>query len=180
MVFTGIPAIGKRLDPQTAVLTRPELIPDALGVSLAFFSVFLALGAVALYVVPRLLGLLVKPDRVYPLYGFHYTVHRLSARMTNLKFFAWLFGDSSYIVHYLRGLGYDLSRVEQTGSNFGTEVQHETPFPGLRRHRHDGGRRALPGQCRVFQYVFPAVPGVDRAAQLPGQQHRLPGGGQDG
>ncbi|GAA2196556.1 Pls/PosA family non-ribosomal peptide synthetase [Streptomyces bangladeshensis] len=128
MVFTGIPAIGKRLDPQTAVLTRPELIPDALGVSLAFFSVFLALGAVALYVVPRLLGLLVKPDRVYPLYGFHYTVHRLSARMTNLKFFAWLFGDSSYIVHYLRGLGYDLSRVEQTGSNFGTEVQHETPF----------------------------------------------------
>jgi non-ribosomal peptide synthetase-like protein len=128
MVFTGIPAIGKRLDPQTAVLTRPELIPDALGVSLALFSGFLVVGLVALYAVPRLLSLLVRPDRVYPLYGFHYTVHRAAARMTNIKFFAWLFGDSSYIVHYLRGLGYDLSRVEQTGSNFGTEVQHETPF----------------------------------------------------
>ncbi|MFJ4521344.1 Pls/PosA family non-ribosomal peptide synthetase [Streptomyces sp. NPDC088810] len=128
MVFTGIPAIGKRLDPQTAVLTRPELIPDALGVSLALFSGFLVLGLVALYTVPRLLGLFVKPDRVYPLYGFHYSLHRAAARMTNVKFFAWLFGDSSYIVHYLRGLGYDLTRVEQTGSNFGTEVQHETPF----------------------------------------------------
>ena len=48
--------------------------------------------------------------------------------MTNIRFFTWLFGDSSYIVPYLRGLGYDLSRVEQTGSNFGTEVQHETPY----------------------------------------------------
>ncbi|QTE01556.1 Pls/PosA family non-ribosomal peptide synthetase [Streptomyces cyanogenus] len=128
MVFTGIPAIGKRLDPQTAVLTRPELIPDALGVSLALFCGFLVLGQVTLYAVPRLLGLLVKPDRVYPLYGFHYTVHRLAARITNVKFFAWLFGDSSYIVPYLRCLGYDLTRVEQTGSNFGTEMQHETPF----------------------------------------------------
>ena len=48
--------------------------------------------------------------------------------MTNIKFFTRLFGDSSYIVHYLRCLGYDLSRVEQTGSNFGTEVKHENPF----------------------------------------------------
>ncbi|MET9446596.1 Pls/PosA family non-ribosomal peptide synthetase [Streptomyces cinerochromogenes] len=128
MVFTGIPAIGKRLDPQTAVLTRPELIPDALVVSLSLFCGFLTLGLAALYAVPRLLNLLVKPDRVYPLYGFHYTLHRAAARLTNLKFFAWLCGDSSYIVHYLRGLGYDLSRVEQTGSNFGTEMQHETPF----------------------------------------------------
>nr|WP_078972633.1 Pls/PosA family non-ribosomal peptide synthetase [Streptomyces antibioticus] len=128
MLFTEVPAIGKRLDPQTAVLTRPELIPDALGVSLALFSGFLVVGLVVLYTVPRLMGLFVKPDRVYPLYGFHYTLHRTAARMTNIKFFAWLFGDSSYIVHYLRGLGYDLSRVEQTGSNFGTEMQHETPF----------------------------------------------------
>src|SRR5262249_14933087 len=78
--------------------------------------------------VPRLIGLVVQPDRVYPLYGFHYAAQRAVARMTNIRFFAWLFGDSSYIVHYLQGLGYDLSRVEQTGSNFGTEVQHETPF----------------------------------------------------
>ncbi|MGW4600645.1 Pls/PosA family non-ribosomal peptide synthetase [Streptomyces sp. NPDC004457] len=128
MFFTEVPAIGERLDPRTAVLTRPELIPDALGISLALFCGYLVLGLVVLCTVPRLLGLFVKPDRVYPLYGFHYTLHRAAARMTNIKFFAWLFGDSSYIVHYLRGLGYNLSRVEQTGSNFGTEMQHETPF----------------------------------------------------
>ncbi|MFG2632508.1 Pls/PosA family non-ribosomal peptide synthetase [Streptomyces sp. NPDC048362] len=128
MLFTEVPAIGKRLDPQTAALSRPELISDALGLSLVLFVGFVVLGLLAMYAVPRLLGLAVKPDRVYPLYGFHYTAHRLTARLTNIKFFTWLFGDSSYVVHYLRGLGYDLSRVEQTGSNFGTEVQHETPL----------------------------------------------------
>ena len=39
-----------------------------------------------------------------------------------------LFGGTSYIVHYLRWLGYDLHDVRQTGSNFGEEVKHETPF----------------------------------------------------
>jgi non-ribosomal peptide synthetase-like protein len=92
-----------------------------------FFGAVVA-GLVVLFTVPRLLSLAVRPDRVYPLYGFHYAVHRAVAGLTNIRFFPWLFGDSSYIVHYLRGLGYDLSRVEQTGSNFGTEVQHETPF----------------------------------------------------
>ncbi|MFD8388299.1 Pls/PosA family non-ribosomal peptide synthetase [Streptomyces sp. NPDC059680] len=128
MFFTEVPAIGKRLDPRTAALSRSELLPDALVLSLVLFFGCAALGLVVLCTVPRLLGLFVKPDQVYPLYGFHYALHRATARMTNVRFFAWLFGDSSYIVHYLRGLGYDLSRVEQTGSNFGTEVQHETPL----------------------------------------------------
>ena len=34
----------------------------------------------------------------------------------------------SYIVHYLRWLGYDLRGVRQTGSNFGEMVKHDTPF----------------------------------------------------
>ncbi|MGW0998979.1 Pls/PosA family non-ribosomal peptide synthetase [Streptomyces sp. NPDC002523] len=128
MLFTAVPAIGDRLDPAKAVVKRSEMIPDALLISCVLFFGFVVLGLAALCVVPRLLGLAVKPDRVYPLYGFQYAVHRASARMTNIKFFAWLFGDSSYIVHYLRGIGYDLSQVEQTGSNFGTEVQHESPL----------------------------------------------------
>jgi non-ribosomal peptide synthetase-like protein len=45
-----------------------------------------------------------------------------------VKFFTHLFGDSSFIVYYLRWIGYDLCEVEQTGSNFGTEVGHETPY----------------------------------------------------
>ncbi|MER7840814.1 Pls/PosA family non-ribosomal peptide synthetase [Streptomyces sp. NPDC096040] len=128
MLFTEIPAIGKRLDPQTAVLSLSELLPDALVLSLVLFFGFVVLGLLVLCTVPRLVGLVVRPDRVYPLYGFHYVLQRATAGMTNIKFFAWLFGDSSYIVHYLRGIGYDLSRVEQTGSNFGTEVQHESPL----------------------------------------------------
>jgi non-ribosomal peptide synthetase-like protein len=78
--------------------------------------------------VPRALKPYLRADRTYPLYGFHYSVHRAIVRMTNIKFFKWLCGDSSYIVHYLRSIGYDLSHVEQTGSNFGTEVQHESPY----------------------------------------------------
>src|SRR3954451_8228609 len=78
--------------------------------------------------VPRVLNLFIKPDSVYPLYGFHYGVHRAIARITNHRFFTSLFGDSSYIVHYLRMLGFHLSPVVQTGSNFGTQVKHENPF----------------------------------------------------
>ncbi|MFJ3306479.1 Pls/PosA family non-ribosomal peptide synthetase [Streptomyces sp. NPDC086549] len=128
MLFTAVPALGSRLGPDSAELTTGALVSDALALSFALFFGFLVLGLVTLFTVPRLLSLAVKPDRVYPLYGFHYALHQTTARMTNTKFFAWLFGDSSYIVYYLRGLGYDLSTVEQTGSNFGTEVQQETPF----------------------------------------------------
>jgi non-ribosomal peptide synthetase-like protein len=78
--------------------------------------------------VPRLLNLFIEPDRVYRLYGFHHAVDRAIERMTNVTFFPRLLGDSSYIVRYLRWLGYDLSEVEQTGSNFGLEVKHENPY----------------------------------------------------
>lgn len=128
MLVTEVPALGRLLAPGTVDLTRPAVYAEALSFSLALFTGLVVVGAALLFTVPRLMNLLIAPDKVYPLYGFHYSVHRAIARMTNVKFFVWLFGDSSYIVHYLRGLGYDLSHVEQTGSNFGTEVQHETPF----------------------------------------------------
>jgi non-ribosomal peptide synthetase-like protein len=78
--------------------------------------------------VPRLLNRFLTPGKVYPLYGSHDRCHRIILRMTNLKFFNLLFGDSSYVVWYVRWLGYRLGRVEQTGSNFGGEFAHETPF----------------------------------------------------
>ena len=92
------------------------------------FVGFLIVGITVMFTVPRLLNLMIEPEKVYPLYGFHYSAHRAITRLTNIKFFTWIFGDSSYIVDYLRGLGYDLNQVEQTGSNFGTEIQHETPY----------------------------------------------------
>ncbi|UUN29186.1 Pls/PosA family non-ribosomal peptide synthetase [Streptomyces sp. FIT100] len=128
IVLTEVPALDRVLAPGTVKLTSSVLYLDALVLSLVVFLGSIVLGLAVHFTVPRLLNLVVKPDKVYPLYGLHYSTHRAIARMTNVKFFKWLFGDSSYIVHYLRGLGYDLARVEQTGSNFGTEVQHESPY----------------------------------------------------
>ncbi|MEJ3750638.1 Pls/PosA family non-ribosomal peptide synthetase [Actinomycetes bacterium KLBMP 9797] len=86
------------------------------------------LGLLAVGTLPRLLNLALKPDRVYPLYGLHYALHRTVARVTRAKFYLRLFGDSSYIVGFLQWLGWDLGRVVQTGSNFGTELSYESPY----------------------------------------------------
>lgn len=128
MLLTVVPALDHLLDPNTKDLNSAGFYGEALGLSLVAFVGFVVLGFAAVSLLPRLLRPLVRPDRVYPLYGFHYSVQRAVARTTNLKFFKWLCGDSSYIVGYLKAIGYDLGEVEQTGSNFGTEVQHETPY----------------------------------------------------
>ena len=95
------------------------------------FVLFFGSGLVVLLItvtVPRVLNLAIQPDRLYRLYGFHHAVHRTIARLTNNRFFTALFGDSSFIVQYLRGVGYQLAPVVQTGSNFGTQIKHENPF----------------------------------------------------
>ncbi len=112
-----------RLPLGTWSFYRGELIASLL----VFFGGALA-GLALVMGLPRVLNLALRPDRVYPLYGVRYTLERTIARLTNLRFFMTLFGDSSYIVGYLRRLGYDLSKVQQTGSNFGLETKHETPY----------------------------------------------------
>ncbi|WP_371564657.1 Pls/PosA family non-ribosomal peptide synthetase [Streptomyces canus] len=128
LVMELVPALDPLLEPNAKELASAAFYAEALALSVALFAGFVVLGFLTVTVLPRLLNLTLKADRVYPLYGFHYSVQRAIARMTNVKFFKWLCGDSSYIVPYLRSLGYDLSHVEQTGSNFGTEVSHETPY----------------------------------------------------
>jgi non-ribosomal peptide synthetase-like protein len=131
LLLTAVPMLGQVLDPRMDAITTPTLYVDALVVSLVVFFGSVLLGLIAVATVPRVLSLFVKPVAVYPLYGFHDRVHRAIARLTSLRFFTHLFGDSSFIVHYLRWLGYDLGEVEQTGSNFGTEVGHETPYMSI-------------------------------------------------
>ncbi|MER7396549.1 Pls/PosA family non-ribosomal peptide synthetase [Streptomyces sp. NPDC000151] len=128
LLLAEAPQLTAFLSEQPPPVTSWAFYRDALAASFVLFFGSLLLGLLLVCTVPRLLHLLVKPDRVYPLYGFHYSVHRAIARLSNNKFFLRLFGDSSYIVHYLRGLSYDLSEVEQTGSNFGTDVKHESPY----------------------------------------------------
>ncbi|MFI8992737.1 Pls/PosA family non-ribosomal peptide synthetase [Streptomyces sp. NPDC053542] len=127
LLLAEAPQLTAFLSDRPPSVTSWAFYRDALIASFVLFFGSLVLGLFLVCTVPRLLHLLVKPDRVYPLYGFHYSVHRAIARLSNNRFFLRLFGDSSYIVHYLRGLSYDLSEVEQTGSNFGTEVKHESP-----------------------------------------------------
>jgi non-ribosomal peptide synthetase-like protein len=131
LLLTAMPMLGRVLDPHVDAITSPTLYLGALYISLALFFGSVLLGLLGVATVPRLLGLFVKPSAVYPLFGFHDRIHRAIVRMTGLRFFTHLFGDSSFIVYYLRWLGYDLGEVEQTGSNFGTEVGHETPYMSI-------------------------------------------------
>nr|WP_308013678.1 Pls/PosA family non-ribosomal peptide synthetase [Streptomyces sp. REN17] len=128
LLLTAAPSLEVLLDREARHITSGRFYAEALGLSAALFAGSVVIGFAVVTVVPRLLNPFLEPDRVYPLYGFHYSVQRTVARLSNARFFKWLCGDSSYIVHYLRALGYDLSHVEQTGSNFGTAVAHETPF----------------------------------------------------
>ncbi|GGG13613.1 hypothetical protein GCM10007304_29570 [Rhodococcoides trifolii] len=109
-------------------LTSAAFYVEALEISAVwFFGVFFG-GLVVVAVVPRLLSPAVEVGKIYPLYGFHYTAARTIARLTSVKYYLYLFGDSSYVLGYLRWVGYRMRRVAQTGSNFGTAVKHENPF----------------------------------------------------
>lgn len=121
-------ALIKFLNLGGLTLTRWVSYAHLVVISLVLFFGGVLAGLAVVMTLPRLLNLLITPEKIYPLYGIHYSLHRMIRRITSMRFYLTLFGDSSYIVHYLRALGYDLSRVEQTGSNFGVRQRHETPY----------------------------------------------------
>jgi non-ribosomal peptide synthetase-like protein len=85
-------------------------------------------GLVVITTVPRVLNLGLRPDTVYPAYGLRHAAERAIGRLTNSPLLGQLFGDSSYVVNYVRAIGYDLGQVQQTGSNLGTMFKHDNPF----------------------------------------------------
>src|SRR5262249_8227461 len=96
-----IPMIAERphfAAPGSGAFSHGAFYGDALIMSLLLFGGSILLGLLYVVTVPRLLNLAIKSEKVYPLYGFHYWVHRAIGRMSNVKFFNHLFGDSSYIV----------------------------------------------------------------------------------
>jgi non-ribosomal peptide synthetase-like protein len=131
-LFFGLSSLVEMIDPSvrssTGALTVRGLLTEALAFSALFLFGAMLVGLLAAGIIPRVLRGFIKPDTVYPLYGFHYAVHRVIARLGRLEFFPLLFGDSSYIVYFLSWLGYRLSPVVQTGSNFGCEVTTSNPF----------------------------------------------------
>jgi non-ribosomal peptide synthetase-like protein len=109
--------------PALVVLTGKMLL-----LSLAVFFSGVVLGLLYVGIVPRLLNLLLHRDRTYVLYGWHYFVHHWVVRASNARFYNLLFGDSSYIVYYMRWVGWKLNKIIQTGSNFGSDQRHDNPF----------------------------------------------------
>ena len=109
-------------------MTRWMYERDAAEISAAGDFGLILVGLLLVTTIPRLLAAVLQPGKIYPLYGVHFALQRLVAGLTNVKFFNYLFGDSSAAVYYLRALGYRLTPIEQTGSNFGTEVKHEMPM----------------------------------------------------
>jgi len=99
-----------------------------LGISAAWFFGAIVFGMAAVYVVPRLCMMFLTPGVTYPAFGFHYLMQSIIARVSNSQFFCVLFGDSSLIVSYMRYVGWNLNKVEQTGSNMGTNQRHDNPF----------------------------------------------------
>ncbi|WP_211174442.1 Pls/PosA family non-ribosomal peptide synthetase [Pseudonocardia xinjiangensis] len=127
-LLTAVPGVDTLFQPTTASLAGVSFYLSMAALSAIVFFGVLALLLVVMVVVPRLLSPLVRPDRTYRLYGFHHIVASVITRLSNSQFFTRMFGDSSGAVGYARGLGYDLSVVEQTGSNFGTELQQDSPL----------------------------------------------------
>ena len=128
LLLVEVPRLSELMAEGTGAFTSWTFYRDALVVSFVLFFGSILAGSVIVTTVPRLLNLLVRPNKVYRLYGFHYGVHRSIVRLTNAKFLSNLVGDSSWIVHYLRGIGYDLGKIVQTGANFGGQVKHESPY----------------------------------------------------
>lgn len=128
LLLGEFPQFTEFLGPETVAFTSWSFYGTALVTSLVLFFGSALVGLIVVVTVPRVLNRFVKPDNVYPLYGIHYAAHRAITRLTNRKFFVELLGDSSYVVGYLRVLGYRLAPVVQTGANFGKQVKHDTPY----------------------------------------------------
>ncbi|MGW4488541.1 Pls/PosA family non-ribosomal peptide synthetase [Amycolatopsis sp. NPDC004368] len=128
LLIAKVPQLTTALGTPTIAFGSWVFYRDAVAVTFVIFFGVSLLGLLFVAVVPRVLNLVLKPDRVYRLYTLRYSILRAIRLITNLKFFMTVFGDSSAIVHYLRYLGYRMPDVEQTGSNFGTAIKHETPY----------------------------------------------------
>jgi non-ribosomal peptide synthetase-like protein len=125
-LLTAVPVVATFFDPTRLSFVASRYYVSMVVISAILFFGFALLGLLAMIVLPRLLTPLVRPGRTYRLYGFHYLVAQAITRLGNSPFFMMMFGDSSAAVGYAKSLGYNLGVVEQTGSNFGTEISHDS------------------------------------------------------
>ena len=103
------------------------LAGEMLLVSLALFMGALIAGLLAVIFIPKLLSLFLQEGKTYVRFGVHYFIFRIVQRLSNASIYCTIFGDSAFIIHYLKWIGYKLNKVVQTGSNFGLEQRHDIP-----------------------------------------------------
>lgn len=115
------PILGLPVDTITA-------LPTLVGYSVAVFAGTIALGLAWVLVTPRLAWLFLRENKEYRLFGLRHYMLQVVTRSSNSRFFNLLFGDSSYIIYYLKALGYRFNGVRQSGSNFGVQQRHDVPF----------------------------------------------------
>lgn len=82
----------------------------------------------AAVLVPRLLRPFLREGRTYSIYSTNHWLQTVASRASNNRLLNLIFGDSSAVVHYIHALGWNLNKVHQTGSNFGTNQQHDNPL----------------------------------------------------
>ena len=128
LLILANPNVAALLEPQELAFTDWVFYADAaVYAALAVFGgTIVALALIT--TLPGLLQLALKPETVYPLFGLRDAAARAVARMTNSPMLGQLFGDSSYVVNYVRAIGYKQPQVQQSGSNFGTGFKHDNPF----------------------------------------------------
>ena len=108
----------------------PVLYAQIAGLSLALFygGTLTALAFVTVVPAPRAQAF-VRPDEVHALYGIRTgrTGSSGAPPTSSCSTTCWATAPSSS--RYLKALGYDLSEVDQTGSNFGSEhaARHAVP-----------------------------------------------------
>jgi non-ribosomal peptide synthetase-like protein len=127
-VLQRISYVTDIVGPGAAAALRGGFYLEQLALSGLMLFGGMVVGLLYVATIPRLVHRLLVPGRVHRLYGLRFWLLRFVARTTNLPFFVNLFGDSSYIVGYLRWVGYRVPRTGQTGSNFGATLTHVTPY----------------------------------------------------
>jgi non-ribosomal peptide synthetase-like protein len=128
VLLLKVPRLSELMGEETSAFSSWWFYRDAFVASFVLYFGSLLAGFIIVMTLPRLLNLMIRPYKVYRLYGFYYGLHRWIARLTNAKVLSGLVGDTSWIVYYLRGIGYDLGKIVQTGANFGGMVKHESPY----------------------------------------------------
>ncbi len=103
------------------VLLLPIVVVTLIVLSMSLGLLFIAMWT-------RLGNFFIRADKTYVRYGLHFVIFQFVNRVSNAKFYQHLFGDSSYVTGYLKWIGWDLSTVFQTGSNFGLGQKQDNPL----------------------------------------------------